>query len=54
MATKPVFPPTLNIRIPLEVRVALQRAAREEQRRVTEMARVVIEDWLRKRGLLKP
>jgi len=46
-------PPTLNIRIPKDVRYALDRAAREDQRRVTDMARTIIIEWLLQRGLLK-
>jgi hypothetical protein len=46
------FPATLNIRVGPTIRAALEKAASEDQRRVTDLARVILADWLRKRGLL--
>lgn len=43
----------IGIRLSAEERAALERAAQSDDRSMSSMARKIIADWLRGKGLLK-
>ncbi|WP_158745653.1 Arc family DNA-binding protein [Acidisphaera sp. L21] len=44
--------PSLGVRLPPEVKLALEKAAREDTRSVSSMVEKVLTDWLRAKGYL--
>jgi hypothetical protein len=42
--------PSLGIRLPPEIKEALQRAAQDDVRSVSSMAEKILTDWLREKG----
>ena len=44
--------PSLGVRLPPEVKSALEKAARDDTRSVSSMVEKVLTDWLRSKGYL--
>lgn len=54
MTEKRLKSATLNLRIDPSVKNIIERAAEAERRSVTSLIEVVMTDWLRTNGYLKP